>query len=380
MDRLLDGIPLVDNHCHGLRLQQDPGSKEAWRRLFTESYAPAMAADHVPQTLFFHRLIREMADHFGCDATEDAVLTARSSRSGEELIREFLGDAGLSALLVDQGFPPPSELHPDQDVTTLTGVATYPLLRIELRMQEFILEEPTLARVEERLEDEVQDVRARGFVALKSIVAYRTGLEIREWPEDEVLSSFTAAKAEGSARGTLRLAHKPLLDHLLVIALRHAAKQELPVQFHTGYGDTDTDLRLGNPLHLRWLLEHPDLQGLRVVLLHESYPFTRQSGFLSAVYEHVYSDLSYGIPFLSLPEMTALTREAMGVAPLSKLLYSSDAVGIPELHWVSARHGRQAIGAALEESVRAGELSLAEAISLGTMILGGNAKRLYGLK
>ena len=57
-----------------------------------------------------------------------------------------------------------------------------------------------------------------------------------------------------------------------------------------------------------------------------------------------------------------------------------DAVGIPELHWVSARHGRQAIGAALEESVRAGELSSAEATQLGTMILSGNAKRLYGLK
>jgi len=129
----------------------------------------------------------------------------------------------------------------------------------------------------------------------------------------------------------VRLAHKPLLDTLLHVAFAEAARQGLPVQFHTGYGDTDANLLLANPLHLRAVLEEDTYRGMPVVLLHESYPYTRQGGYLAALYENVYLDLSYGIPFLGYDEMIAFTAAACGVAPLSKLLYSSDAVGVPEI-------------------------------------------------
>ncbi len=126
---------------------------------------------------------------------------------------------------------------------------------------------------------------------------------------------FTQARQEAVEQGHLRLQHKPLLDTLLHVAFTEAARQELPVQFHTGYGDTDADMLLANPLHLRAVLEHRPYRGMRVVLLHECYPYTRQGGYLAAVYEQVYLDLSYGIPFLSYGEMVAFTRAALGVAP-----------------------------------------------------------------
>jgi len=77
--------------------------------------------------------------------------------------------------------------------------------------------------------------------------------------------------------------------------------------------------------------------------------------------------------------MLAFTRAALGVAPYSKLLYSSDGVGIPEIHWASALHGRRVLSHALGESVDAGELSLTEAEAVGGAILRDNAIRLYGL-
>ena len=77
--------------------------------------------------------------------------------------------------------------------------------------------------------------------------------------------------------------------------------------------------------------------------------------------------------------MLAFTRAAVGVAPLSKLLYSSDGVGVPEIHWVSALHGRRVIGTVLGELVDSGELSAAEAEASGEMLLRGNAARLYRL-
>jgi uncharacterized protein len=114
-------------------------------------------------------------------------------------------------------------------------------------------------------------------------------------------------------------------------------------------------------------------------LLHECYPYTRQGGYLAAVYENAYLDLSYGIPLLGYGEMLSFTRAALGVAPASKLMYSSDGIGVPELHWISALDGRRVLGEALGEMVSYGELTLPEAEALGERILRTNATRLYGL-
>jgi predicted TIM-barrel fold metal-dependent hydrolase len=116
-----------------------------------------------------------------------------------------------------------------------------------------------------------------------------------------------------------------------------------------------------------------------VVLLHECYPYTRQGGYLAAVYENVYLDLSYGIPLLGYGEMLAFTRQALGVAPTSKLVYSSDGIEVPELHWMSAIDGRRVIGEVLGELVAYGETSLTQAETAGESMLRENAIRLYRL-
>jgi len=116
-----------------------------------------------------------------------------------------------------------------------------------------------------------------------------------------------------------------------------------------------------------------------VVLLHECYPYTRQGGYLAAVYQNAYLDLSYGIPLLSYGEMLSFTQQALGVAPSSKLMYSSDGIGVPELHWISAIDGRSVLGQALGEMVHHEETSLTEAEAAGESMLRGNAIRLYKL-
>jgi predicted TIM-barrel fold metal-dependent hydrolase len=136
---------------------------------------------------------------------------------------------------------------------------------------------------------------------------------------------------------------------------------------------------LGNPLLLRAVLQQPEYRGMPVVLLHECYPYTREGGYLAAVYENAYLDLSYAIPLLGFGEMLSFTRAALGVAPVSKLMYSSDGIGVPELLWMGALDGRRVIGQALGELVESGELTLPEAEAAGEDVLRGNAVRLYGL-
>lgn len=375
----LSAVPVVDNHCHGLYREQHFDTIVAWRRCFTEGGDAELPARHVASTLFYRRMLRALADYLECAPQEEAVLAARNARDPKALIADLLRAANIEALLVDQGYPPAGTTLPDAEVAAGADCRAEPILRLETLMQELIVAHPTLDAVVEALRAELADLRAAGYGALKSIAAYRTGLDIRVWPPVEAVEAFRQARREAETTGTLRLAHKPLLDALLHVAFVEAARQEIPVQFHTGYGDTDADLRLANPLHLRAVLETPAYRTMPVVLLHECYPYTHEGGYLAAVYSQVHLDLSYGIPFLSLGEMRAFTRAALGVAPLSKLLYSSDGVGVPELHWLSALDGRRVLGQILAECVDSGELTMQEAEAAGGDILRENARRLYRL-
>lgn len=53
------------------------------------------------------------------------------------------------------------------------------------------------------------------------------------------------------------------------------------------FGDRDLDLRLANPLHLRTLLEDKRFSKCRIVLLHASYPFSKEASYLASVYPQV---------------------------------------------------------------------------------------------
>src|SRR5260370_3855177 len=126
-------------------------------------------------------------------------------------------------------------------VSNLANCRVARMLRVEVLMQRLIAENGTFSAVVEALRTALNDVRGQGYVALKSIVAYRTGLNIRTWNIDDVEEAFAVARRELQDRGSLRLALKPLLDTLLHVKFAETSRHTLPVQFHTGYGDTDAD-------------------------------------------------------------------------------------------------------------------------------------------
>jgi predicted TIM-barrel fold metal-dependent hydrolase len=375
----LSAVPLIDNHCHGVYHDPAPIDLVLWRSLLTEAEGPESRGDHVTTTLAYKRLVHHLARYFGCENQDAAVIEIRAATPVDEFTADLLCDARFEALVIDTGLPPGDEVYSHGQMEQMGHLRVAPLLRVEVLMQDLIAQVETLNALEEGLRHALTDVRAQGFVGLKSIVAYRTGLEIRTWPREEAEAAFAVAREVARRDGTVRLAHQPLLDTLLHLVFEQASRQELPVQFHTGYGDTDANMIRANPLFLRGVLDNDAYRGMYPVLLHESYPYTRQGGYLAAVYDRVYLDLSYAIPLLGYGEMETFTREAFGVAPYSKLLYSSDGVRIPELHWMSALDGRRILGTVLGEIVDSGDLTHAEAEIAGEAVLRGNAARLYGI-
>jgi predicted TIM-barrel fold metal-dependent hydrolase len=374
----LDDVAVVDNHCHAVAARQET-DVATWRGYFTESPDESMRSGDAGRTAFYRRLLRAMAAFSGVDATEEAVLAARGGLDAGELVAGYFADASIGGLVVDTGFPDPATAMDQAAFDAASRSDRVALLRLEVEFQRLIAEHADHGALVDAVRAMTDDARGQGWAGFKSIAAYRTGLAIQRWSQDDARASFRAAREEVARTGAVRLGHKPLLDSLLHVAFEAAAAQELPVQFHVGYGDPDADLRAAAPLELRAVLEERAYRSMPVVLLHGCWPYFREGAYLASVYANAWLDLSYGIPFLSTAELRSMTRAALGVAPFSKLMYSSDGGRVPELHWLGAHTGRRLLGEVLGELVGDGDLDEREARDAGEAILRGNACALYGL-
>jgi hypothetical protein len=375
----LTSISVVDNHCHPILREQQLKTLQ-YRAYFTEASDPVFAEQHIANSVPYLWMLRQLAMLFGClsKSNEEEVLKARNKLDADTLIEHLYRAARIDTLILDEAHPQPDTCYTPERMGQLGHCRIARMLRLETLMQDLIVDSSDFDEMLARYQLALSNLRTRGYVALKSIVAYRTGLNIMQWNKDQAVASFREARA-AMRDEKLRIQHKPLIDYLLHIAFQQATEQNMPIQFHTGYGDSETDMRLGNPLHLRDVLENGAYKSMLVILLHESYPYTQLGAYLAAVYPQVYFDLSYTIPFVDRLEMLAFTRQALGVAPASKLMYSSDGIFLPEMHWAAAIRGRSVLGQVLEEMIDHDEIDEQQAYQLARQVLHDTAYTVYRL-
>ena len=288
----------------------------------------------------------------------------------------MFAEARIGHWLIDDGLWAGELLSVADCAAMVPGVAVRRIVRLEVELagmiEHYDRASSLLAAFAERLEQ-----LAPSVAAFKSIAAYRTGLEISKPALAEVEYAFCALRRAVVPGRPPRLAAKPLIDAMLWAVLPVAAATRTPVQFHTGFGDPDLDLRLANPLHLRPLFEATALRGLRVVCLH-CYPYVREAGYLASVYPGAYVDLGLTVPYASVHAMRTALHEALHLAPVTKVLLSTDAQRTPETFWLAARWGRRVLGQVLEAAAADGDLSVHEAEWAARRILFDNAAELYG--
>jgi hypothetical protein len=330
---VLTTVGLVDQHAHGI-LREPPASLDEFRGLFSESPDPRQWP-HVATGITYRRAIAMLAEHLGCEPAEDAVYERRLASDPAEYAGSLLRATGTEWLLVDDGYPPPGTATSWDELGELAGCEATPIMRIERVVDE--LDATALA-------GEVASARERGFAGLKTVAAYRGGLDLDATP--------------AAVRDALHLA----------LEANEATGEPLPVQVHCGFGDWDLHLPRSDPGWLKPLVER--FRATPFVLLH-CYPFVREAGWLAHVYGNVWFDLSLTIPHVSRP--AEALREALELAPVSKLLYASDAARTPELYLLAATWWRDALAEVLGEA-----LSPTDAEEAGRMILRENALALYG--
>lgn len=371
----LSAIPLLDHHAHAVRRDQGSLDVAAFRGFFSECTDPTMR-EHLRNTLVYRRAIRDIAALLGCAPNEAAVWEARGALPFGDLMRRCFGAANMSRQLLDSGFGAATAVDLPE-MAALTGVPVAHILRVETFAEELIGAGGGLDTIEAALRERVRGARAAGTVGLKSIAAYRGGLEIVPRTAAEAGRALAELRAAAERTGRLRLQQRPLLEYLLLAALEEAAAIALPVQFHVAFGDDDADLRTANPLQLRGVLQDQRFRAVPLVLLH-CYPFVREAGYLANLYGNVYVDVSLGVP-LTGAGSSARFAEALELAPTSKVLFATDAHSIPELFYVAALHGRRALGRCLADLVAIDYLTGAEALETAEQILWRNAAAVYDI-
>ncbi len=307
--------------------------------------------------------MRALAPLLGCEPSDAGVYAHRRATAPDEYAATLLRATGIEWLLIDDGFPTPGEGATWQRMGELAGCRSAPVMRIERVGEEGLARGLGLDDLREHVRAEVAGARGRGFVGLKTVAAYRSGLDVG------------APDAVGAARALAgrpaRLEDRALLELLLddAFAANASTGDPLPVQVHCGFGDADLFLPRADPALLGPLVER--YADTPFVLLH-CYPFVRQAGWLAHVYANVFLDLSLTIPHVW--RAAEMVRQALELAPVSKLLYASDAARTPELYWLAATGWRAALAEVLADA-----LEPAEAEEAGRRILRGNALALYGL-
>lgn len=357
-------IRLVDNHAHPVMDLSDDEITQSFSSFFTEG---SLSQRHASHTLNYRVALDHLFEYFDVDE-EASALQARSDVDLERYSSELIERTGTDIILADDGFPPvsPSEFE------AFTEADIYPIKRIETVAEDLIPESRSFDEFESAFESTITEALESGYVGLKSVVAYRTGLEISDPNRPDVESTFQTTQSAWDGR----LESKTLLDYLAHKAAIIAAEQDVPIQFHTGFGDEDAHPRNVDPTYLfDYLKSHPETD---VVLLHGGYPYVRNAGYVTGTIDNVYLDLSLATPFIQhgVEPMIAASLE---LAPTTKLLYGSDAFTVPELYLLAATRFREDLATVLEGLVDDGYISTAYGKSTAENILRENAIELYDL-
>jgi predicted TIM-barrel fold metal-dependent hydrolase len=288
--RLLAELPLVDHHCHGLvRGELD---RAGFERLLTESDWPAPAGTTVFDSQLGFAVRRWCAPLLDLEphSSPEDYLARRAELGVAEVNRRLLAATGIGEYLVETGYRGDDLLTP-AELAALTGRPARTVVRLETVAEQLARDGTRPASFAADFQAALAEAAAQA-VALKSIIAYRCGLDFdsRRPAPTEVAEAAGRWLRRKEATGQVRLAEPALLRHLLWAGV----DRRLPIHLHVGYGDADIELHRCNPLHLtRWLRAVRPL-GLDVLLLH-NYPYQREAGYLAHVYPHVYCDVGLAV-------------------------------------------------------------------------------------
>lgn len=392
LHRVVFSYPAIDNHAHAF-LKEENRNDVPFEGLVSEASGPALLED-APQTLACFRAAIQLGKVLGLgEAAEwEDVKRVRKEMKYLELCRLFMAPTRIQCILIDDGLGVRDIVYEYNWHDQFTASPTKRIVRVEVVAQDILRDvldaqihsgsltpmtmlQTFTAKLTSDLEAAARDPLVAGY---KSIACYRTGLDITLTQDPAALEmAMTAIALQYSTAKTLRLADKALNDLVVNLALRIAGECGKPVQFHTGLGDNDISLTHSTPALMQPIIKaYPNT---KFVLLHSSYPYTQEAGYLTAVYRNVYLDFGEIFPFLSASGQRDVVKQVLELAPINKIMWSTDGHFWPESYYLGTVQAREVVYDVLEATIRRGDMTVSQAIKAAKGAFFDNANRIYNL-
>lgn len=307
------------------------------------------------------RATKQLAIALDCSPTWEAVVN-RIEHKRFEFAEDWIAQCleGIEVILIDDGLDDEEDAYEYSWHDSFTRSKCKRIVRVEKIAQTIIdahlrdasAEEdgkPSFDIVLQKFDAEINNALTDPeVVGFKSVICYRTGLDIPRRPDlqaakevfSQISTDYTAMEG-----GFKRLEHaglNNLLVHRTAELIRDSdSPSKKPLQFHTGLGDNDITLAKASPAHLQdFIKEYPSVP---IVLLHASYPFTREAGYLASVYPNVYADIGEVFPCLSKDGQEFAVRQILELCPWSKVMWSTDGHWFPETYLLAVQQVREVL-------------------------------------
>src|SRR5690349_2107331 len=224
--------------------------------------------------------------------------------------------------------------------------------------------------------------RQNGCLAVKFEAAYLRALDFDEATEASVRPIYARYVAGGVPP---HAQYKTLQDFLFRYIAREAGRLGMPVHIHSLEGGGGFYRAAGSdPFLLESAFNDSTLRGTRFVIIHGGGVFASHAGAMLWK-PNVWLDMSAMDQLLPPATLAPVLRSWLEQYP-DKVLYGSDAFTLgPDAGWemgawLAATTARRALGIALTGMMREGEIKRPRAEEIATMVLRGNAVKLYGLQ
>lgn len=319
---------MIDDHGHPFTRSGGPLDVSSVG-LFIEEGADAnlRRAESSTKRLSSHLMARRLATYLDCAVSQLSEARAHASSDWPSYVRALLADAGIDEFIFDVGAERTSDVA--DYFADLVDRPVHWIGRIDPLIDDLMGRGMDAEMIVGEVERYCRECAAAGCVGFKTAIAYRTGLAIQP--------NVTLDQAQKSLDSAvpLRRRGKACRDLALQRAFGVAAETQRPFQIHTGFGDSTLRLSESNPLLLEEILRSDEGMATPIVLIHGSYPWSEELGFLAMSRPNVYAEVSLFNIFTPL-QVPGRLLQLLELVPTDRIMFGTDGHDEPESFWFAA--------------------------------------------
>lgn len=350
------------NYYHGVRNAVDENGK---------AIVSTEAVRHLPYQGVIMMLINAMSRKFGCEPTIEAVTASRNARTQtpddlKEYTKMLFKDENVCGVMLDAEHPM------NEPIGDCFPCKVFRLFRYEDVFFSLLKTETSFAQLLDKQMSHIYRAHTEGFAGLKGHIGEKCGFDVREVSPQEAEKAFAGAKAGDKAAVTT--VYYAMFSRLL----EACGELNFPIHLHTGTTGFKgrTSVYTLDPILMAPFLDNPRYAAAKIVLLHGSFPFTRNAAWMAYNFPNVYLDLSQTQLWQGIL-LSRILEDVLSCVPHDKIMLGTGQHWYCEMVWLAAKIAKRSLAEVMERLVERDFLSAEQAQSSARMILSQNALRIY---